>query len=119
MYCLKCGEQCQQGQVFCEACTEDMKLHPVKPDAVVQLPPEPQPTKQFYYRPLWTSEEQIRKLTQKNRLLTCLLVITLVLAILFATISTNAVRDVLKQRLKGQNYTTLTQTEPSTPTETE
>lgn len=41
MYCMKCGKEIKEPQVFCEACLAVMKSYPVKPDIRVQLPVRP------------------------------------------------------------------------------
>ena len=38
MYCMKCGQEIEDGQVFCPACLEKMAQYPVKPGTAVQLP---------------------------------------------------------------------------------
>ena len=38
MYCLKCGKQIPESQVFCDECLKDMADYPIKPDTPVQLP---------------------------------------------------------------------------------
>ena len=38
MYCLRCGREKPEKQVFCDACLDDMSRHPVKPDATVYIP---------------------------------------------------------------------------------
>ena len=37
---MKCGKETENGQVFCDSCLEVMEQYPVKPDTVVQLPPQ-------------------------------------------------------------------------------
>ena len=38
MYCMKCGKEIKENQVFCEACLVTMGKYPVKPGTVVRLP---------------------------------------------------------------------------------
>ncbi len=38
MYCLKCGRETADSQVFCDGCLETMEKYPVRPDTPVQLP---------------------------------------------------------------------------------
>ena len=69
MQCLKCGRKTDSQAVFCEACAQRLAQHPVKPDAVVQLPArallpyeKSVPTK----RPV-SPEEQLAGLHRQNR----------------------------------------------------
>ncbi len=70
MYCMKCGKETQQDQVFCESCLQVMDAYPVKPDAAIQLPIRAQrtPSKKSAHRkrkiPL---EEQVANLKKANR----------------------------------------------------
>lgn len=41
MFCMKCGKEIPEEQVFCRECLADMALHPVKPGTPVQLPVRP------------------------------------------------------------------------------
>lgn len=41
MFCMKCGKEIPEEQVFCEECLADMALHPVKPGTPVLLPVRP------------------------------------------------------------------------------
>lgn len=111
MNCMKCGRETVGNQVFCPGCLADMKLHPVKPGAVVQLPTQKAPTqikKQPRRRSPMTGEARIRELTRRNRLLTLLLIVVLVFAAFFASISTKVIRDLVSQQLVGKNYSTIT-----------
>ena len=38
MYCLKCGKETADNQIFCDRCLSVMPDYPVKPDTKVQLP---------------------------------------------------------------------------------
>ena len=38
MYCLKCGREVEDQQVYCAGCLEIMDRYPVKPGTPVQLP---------------------------------------------------------------------------------
>ena len=41
MYCLRCGKETTDEQVFCQACLDNMENYPVKPGVPVQLPHRP------------------------------------------------------------------------------
>ena len=38
MYCLRCGREKSEKQVFCDTCLQDMARHPVRQDATVYIP---------------------------------------------------------------------------------
>lgn len=84
MYCLKCGKETENEQVFCAHCLQIMEQYPVKPGAHITLPrrnPMPQPKKASRRR-IPSAEEQIRRLRGTVRLLTaCLLAACLLLGI--------------------------------------
>ena len=41
MYCMKCGKEVKENQVFCDACLVIMEKYPVKPGTHIQLPHRP------------------------------------------------------------------------------
>lgn len=122
MYCMKCGRETGPKEIFCAVCLADMAKYPVKPGTVVQIPVRTveQPAKKQPRRqaPL-TEEEQIKELTHRNRLLSMFLVMALLLALLFASISAKAVQEMVSKSLIGRNYTTVGQTESAGPSETQ
>ena len=40
MNCMKCGAEIKGEQVFCDECLTQMARYPVRPNVVVQLPPQ-------------------------------------------------------------------------------
>ena len=38
MYCLKCGGETPEQQLFCPDCLQSMESYPVRPDTPIQLP---------------------------------------------------------------------------------
>lgn len=40
MNCMKCGAELKEDQVFCDECLANMARYPVRPNVVVQLPPQ-------------------------------------------------------------------------------
>ena len=113
MNCMKCGQEIDEGQVFCASCLEEMGKYPVKPGTVVQLPRQkPVPVAKKVYtkrRQAPTAEELLVKQKRRFRmlLLAWLLTLALLIALAFPTI-----RDLLMEEklLPGQNYTTITST---------
>lgn len=117
MFCMKCGREIEEGQVFCLECQRVMAKYPVKPGTVVQLPNrrEPAPVrKSFGRRKTQTPEDQIRKLKKTLRFTVVLWLITLLLlcAALIPAISYITGQEHF---LPGQNYSVI---ETTTPAET-
>ena len=82
MYCMKCGKETQDNQVFCERCLQVMDAYPVKPDAAINLPNRnvaPAAKKPAHRKRALKPEEQIAQLKKVNRRLR---IIGLVLAVL-------------------------------------
>lgn len=110
MYCLKCGRDIEEGQVFCDSCLEVMKKYPVKPNIAIQLPgrKEAPVQKKMYVkrRQPPTLEEQLLRLKKRIKGLLILWFITLLL--LAATIypTVRFFQDFSFQ-LPGQNYTII------------
>lgn len=115
MHCMKCGREVDDDQAFCQVCLTDMENHPVKPNTVVLLPDrKPVEIKKISRRRRTelTPEEQLPLL--KTRLWTLRLV-SLVLLIFLSVlgyITFRALSELDIQRLLGQNYSTITTTEP-------
>lgn len=110
MFCVKCGREARESNVFCETCLAEMEKYPVKPNITVQIPNRPAdpPAKKKqkphkYVKP----EEQIRHLKSKARWLSLTLAITFI-AFLLASIM---ILWLLDQREAGsdlgQNYGTI------------
>lgn len=75
MYCLKCGNETGNDQVFCAHCLDVMERYPVKPGTSVHLPrrnPASAQKKQSRRR-AYSPEEQIVRLRVSVRTLTALL----------------------------------------------
>lgn len=110
MYCMKCGREVEDGQVFCLDCQLEMEEYPVRPGTVVLLPKRTEssfikkaPTKR---RIAPTPEEQIRSLKIRLRIVTVLLTVTLVL---LAVLIYPTAKVLLEQQQfrPGQNYTSI------------
>ena len=118
MGCMKCGRDTLEDQVFCEACREDMKNYPVKPNIAVQLPqrnsvPVAKRSPQIRRRIL-TNEEIIRRLRKRCRIFLALWLVT---ALLLTATGFFAARYFFGEaiRLPGQNYSTFTTIETQAP----
>ena len=107
MNCLKCGREVPGEQVFCEDCLLEMEKYPVKPGTVVQLPRrrDSAGTKKSPKRRSMPLEEQVKTLKRRIRLLTFILIITLILTVVFGFF---AIEHLMEEHfLPGQNYSTI------------
>lgn len=117
MYCMKCGRDVEEHQVFCEECRLDMEKYPVRPGTVVLLPNRTENTsvKKPYAkrRAVPTPEEQVKHLKKCLRLTLTLLLVTLAA---LAVLMYPTVESLLNQQqfALGQNYTSIT-TDIDTP----
>lgn len=115
MFCLKCGRETSDAQVFCDTCLQMMEQFPVKPDAAVHLPHRPLPLpekKQTARKRAQSPEEQVIQLRKLVRRLSLVLaILTLVLgmaaAMLLETHFDNPVTPPV-----GRNYTINTPRNP-------
>lgn len=123
MNCLKCGRQIPFGQVFCEDCQVEMEHYPVKPDTVVQLPPQIHATDRVkrgtHRRPVLPPEEQEKKLAGKCRWLTAGLIAALVLAAALAFANGILMEKMNGMTPLGKNYSTVVSTQPQDTAATE
>ena len=112
MQCMKCGQDVEEPNVFCETCRENMKHYPVRPGTVVQLPKyqEPYTRRQTVKRKQPpTLEEQMNRLRLWCRILAAALAVTLLLLLGAGYL---LLRQEEKTLLPGQNYSTATDSEP-------
>ena len=109
MNCMKCGRETEESQVFCPGCLEEMARYPVKPDVIVNLPDRKNslPKKPAPHKRTRTPEEQISRLKKRNRQLSAVLCLMVVLAAVLAFLSVDIIRQLDIQRLIGQNYSTV------------
>ena len=110
MYCMKCGQEVDDNQVFCLDCQKEMAKYPVRPGTVVLLPKreenhfikKPQPKR----RAAPTPEEQIKSLKIRLRIVTVMLLISLTLmAVLVYPVAKELLDD--PRFRPGQNYNTI------------
>ena len=113
MNCMKCGRETGPDAAFCDACLEEMATRPVNPAAVVLLPEQVKytPKKASPKKPQLTADELITVLRRKVRNLRILVLILILLLGGVATIARIALTELDFQRLLGQNYSTIQQTE--------
>ena len=107
MYCLKCGRETVENQVFCDHCLDGMSGYPVKPDTAISLPKRTQesaPKKQNSRKKGKAPEEQIVFLSRViRRLLVVLLAMVLLLAIAAAALM-RSYEDRPQRPEIGRNY---------------
>ena len=110
MQCMKCGQDVEEPNVFCEECLADMKNYPVRPGTVVQLPkyheaPPRRPAPRRKQPP--TPEEQIKSLRKGIRILAVTLAATVLLlaGAIFLLVMEYTGQEEL---LPGQNYSAAT-----------
>lgn len=117
MYCIKCGRDVKEGQVFCDSCQEVMKKYPVKPGTAIQLPGKKEaPPKKTYTKrkqPL-SPEEQILRLKKRLKRLVIMWLVTLLLLAATVYPTVQFVKG-LTIRLPGQNYSTIVHSETAEP----
>lgn len=115
MYCMKCGREIEEGQVFCHDCLAVMAKYPVKPGTVIQLPVRRESSvirRQLPRRKTLTPEEQIRKL---RRTLRVILIGWLITLLLLSASLYPAICYILEEEhfLPGQNYSLIDSLRPT------
>ena len=113
MYCLKCGRETPDNQVFCSACQKNMVRHPVAPDTAIHLPSRPvvvtkRPAAKKRSIPL---EEQILNLRRSLRRTRAFALAMLIILAMTAAILLHEVSDT-ESPIIGQNYTIDANQEP-------
>ena len=107
MFCLKCGREIQEQQVFCDDCLQAMEEHPVKPGPPVRLPnfkSQTAPKKQSHRKRVLSAEEQVLHLRKAlRRMYVCVAVLIVVLGMATGLL----VYEIQKSDAPaiGQNYT--------------
>lgn len=71
MFCLRCGREIDESQVFCPRCLDTMKEYPIKPGTAVQLPDRKAPDlpRSAPRRRQASAEEQVAQLKSTVRIL--------------------------------------------------
>ena len=113
MYCMKCGKEIKENQVFCEACLTIMNKYPVKPGVYIQIPQRPVSTagKPVSRKRIFSQEEQLVRLRRRVKRLTlalvcCILALGLTVSFLVHTISEQKSNAAI-----GKNYNTVAETD--------
>ena len=110
MYCLKCGKETEENQVFCDSCQEAMQAYPVKPGTVVHIIPRQQRhhEKQPARRKDADREEQLNKLRLMIRFLAAVVAVLAILLCATAGMLIHALDVKPPDNPIGRNYTTTT-----------
>lgn len=110
MFCMKCGKEISEGQVFCSECLAVMDRHPVKPGTPVQLPNRSvtAPVKKVSRR---KKEVPVEKQLQRQKKLTAwlsglLAACLLIIGFLGAVVWEDHAPDPTPEHTIGQNYNT-------------
>lgn len=115
MQCLKCGQETQDDQVFCQHCLEKMEEYPVKPGTAIHLPnraPDSASKRIVRRKRAPSLEDQLAHMkTMVHRLAILAVVLGFALAICAALLCRGyLVSQVTK--LTGRNYTIQTSETP-------
>ena len=103
MYCMKCGREVEDGQVFCPECLGLMEREPIPIRSSVKIPSQP-PKSNKIRRPALHYEEEVRRLEKAGERLRIWVILLAMSTILLAMAVyhkevTQAVEDM------GKNYT--------------
>jgi len=108
MYCLKCGNETENEQVFCTRCLEVMEQYPVKPGTIARIPYRDSNAalKKQLRRKSLTFEEQVVRLKVVIRTLVAMLGASLVVLGIFIWLYFGAIHQMPEktESSKGTNY---------------
>lgn len=110
MFCLKCGKEISEKQVFCNDCLIEMEKYPVKPDTKIFLPRTTAPStvkKNTSRRKLLSPEERILRMKKAIQLLCFVLTVTLLGLVLAVFLLIESLSAEAPQETIGQNYGTI------------
>lgn len=109
LFCMKCGKQTVDDQVFCDDCLEIMAQYPVKPGTHVQLPnrPEPAAKKPASRKKVLTLKEQNDRLRKSLRVLTATLAVALLAFAVTVSLLVHTAQDRGAKESIGKNYNTV------------
>ena len=112
MYCMKCGRETTDEQVFCDSCLQTMAQYPIKPGTPIQLPNRSGGKKQAPRKRQPTAAEQVQQLKRTvKRLIVALAVLTLVLC-MTTIVLLQVMHDDATVPVAGKNYSIDTSLAP-------
>lgn len=109
LYCMKCGREVKNNQVFCSQCLSVMKQYPVKQDVRVQLPHRELPSEKkapVRKKPL-SPEEQIGRLRSAVKRLSVALACILLLLVFTVSLLFQDYNSKSPDNTIGKNYNTV------------
>lgn len=110
MYCMKCGTEIPEKQVFCDSCLEVMDLFPVKPGTRVLLPNRAAPVtvkKSTSRRKVLSLEERLARARKAIQWLSIALITSIIILFLSVTLLLETLNSEDPNRMIGQNYSTI------------
>lgn len=109
MFCMKCGKQTKDEQVFCDGCLRVMEQYPVKPGTHVQLPNREAPAakKPVHRRKPLSVKEQNNRLRKTLRWMTTVLAVALLALTVTVSMLIHTVQDRDMKGAIGKNYNTV------------
>lgn len=114
MYCMKCGKETKENQVFCDACLVIMDKYPVKPGTHIHLPQRPVSTagKPVSRKRILTQEEQLQRLRRTVKSLALALVCSILALGLTIALLAHTVTEYRESASIGKNYNTVEAGDP-------
>ena len=114
MYCMKCGKEIQENQVFCEACLVIMGKYPVKPGIHIQIPQRPVSTagKPVSRKRILSPDEKLQQLRRRVKRLALALVCCILALGLTVTMLVHTIAEQKASASIGKNYNTVGDAEP-------
>ena len=83
MYCMKCGREVENGQVFCPECLEIMKCDPIAMNTAVNHPKQPSRNQNARRMPIHL-EEEVKRLERANERMRIWVILLAMAAVLLA-----------------------------------
>lgn len=110
MYCMKCGKEILEKQVFCDACLAGMEQYPVKPGTPVLLPNRsaPAPVKKSASRKkILSVEDRLARAKKAIQWLSIILAVAIFALFLSITLLADTITSKSPAHEIGQNYNTV------------
>ena len=109
LFCIKCGKQVKDEQVFCDSCLQIMERYPVKPGTPVQLPNRAAPAlkKSVQRKKPLSVKQQNNRLRKALRWMTIALVVALVALTVTVSMLVHTVQERDMKGAIGKNYNTI------------
>ena len=101
MYCMKCGREAENGQVFCPECLETMKQEPVAMNTAVNLPKQP-PKNPAARRQAIHLEDEVRRLEKSGERLRAWVLLLAMATLLLAMALFHD--EIVAREDTGRNY---------------